>query len=67
MFHAIDLFDIQAQLEDLADHANLICPLLVSSFGTSAAGADAVMDTNMPEVLTAEQLTPLYQLVDSLL
>ena len=67
-FHAMDLYDIQAKLQDLADHAKLICPQLASNFGTSAAGADAVMDTDSPPVtLTADQLSPLYELLGSLL
>ena len=36
-FHALDLFDLQAEIADLAGHASLVAPPLASAFGTSAA------------------------------
>merc|ERR1711989_161778 len=40
-FHALDLFDLQAEIADLAGHASMVTAPLASQFGTSAADGTA--------------------------
>ena len=66
-FHAGDLFYIEAKASDLAEHTRLLCPSLVSYFGSSSAGEGLVVDVASPVSLTGDQMKPLKQLIGGLL
>ena len=65
-FHALDLFDLQAEIADLAGHASLVAPPLASSFGTSAADGNGV-NYDPDATVSYRDLAPMYDMISRLL
>ena len=66
-FHALDLFDLQAEVADLAGHASLVAPPLASAFGTSAAELVGRGTYDPDTTVTYRDLAPLYDMISRLL
>ena len=66
-FHAMDLYDIQQQVVDLAGHASLTCPQLASNFGTSASSHGSQAEYDPSQTVSVGQITPLYHILGCLL
>ena len=65
-FHALDLFDLQAEVADLAGHASLVAPPLASAFGTSAADGVGV-NYDPDATVSYRDLAPMYDMIGRLL
>ena len=65
-FHALDLFDLQAEIADLAGHASLVAPPLASAFGTSAADGVGV-NYDPDATVSYRDLAPMYDMISRLL
>ena len=65
-FHALDLFDLQVEIQDLAGHASLVAAPLASQFGTSAAdGTGVIYDPDA--TVSYRDLAPMYEMISRLL
>ena len=65
-FHALDLFDLQEDLKELAGHASLVAPPLASNFGSSTAdGTGVIYDPDA--TVTYRDLAPMYDMIGRLL
>ena len=65
-FHALDLFDLQVEIQDLAGHASLVAPPLASSFGASAADGNGVI-YDPDATVSYRDLAPMYDMISRLL
>ena len=65
-FHALDLFDLQAEIADLAGHASLVAPPLASAFGASAADGVGV-NYDPDATVSYRDLAPMYDMIGRLL
>ena len=65
--HVLDLFDMQAEVTDLAGHASLVAPPLASAFGTSAAELVGRGTYDPDTTVTYRDLAPLYDMISRLL
>ena len=63
-FHALDLFDLQAEVQDLAGHASLVASPLASAFGASAADG---VGYDPDATVTYRDLAPMYDMISRLL
>merc|ERR1711867_15199 len=65
-FHALDLFDLQVEIQDLAGHASLVAAPLASQFGTSAAdGTGVIYDPSA--TVSYRDLAPTHEMISRLL
>ena len=65
-FHALDLFDIQQDVADLAGHASLVCPQLASTFGTSASESVGQVEYDPSQTVSLGQIAPLFEMIGRL-
>ena len=65
-FHALDLFDIQQDVVDLAGHASLVCPQLASTFGTSASESVGQVEYDASQTVSLGQIAPLFEMIGRL-
>ena len=66
-FHALDLFDLQAEIADIAGHASLVAPPLASAFGASAADGVGQVNFDPDATVTYRDLAPMYDMISRLL
>ena len=66
-FHAMDLFDGQAEAQDLANHASLVAPPLASNFGTSASDSVGQVAYDPDKTVTYREIAPVWELIGRLL
>ena len=66
-FHAMDLFDGQAEAQDLANHASLVAPPLASNFGTSASDSVGQVAYDPDKTVTYREIAPVWNLIGRLL
>ena len=66
-FHALDLFDAQSEVTDLAGQASLVAPPLASNFGTSAAESVGQVDYDPDTTVTYREIAPVWDLIGRLL
>ena len=65
-FHALDLFDLQVEIQDLAGHASLVAAPLASNFGTPAADGTGV-NYDPDATVSYRDLAPMYDMIGRLL
>merc|ERR1712239_82940 len=65
-FHALDLFDLQAEITDLAGHASLVAAPLAFQFGASAADGVGV-NYDPDATVSYRDLAPMYNMISHLL
>ena len=64
--HVLDLFDMQAEVADLAGYASLVAPPLASAFGTSAAELVGRGTYDPDTTVTYRDLAPLLDIISRL-
>ena len=65
-FHALDLFDLQVEIQEIAAHASMVAAPLASNFGSSAAdGNGDIYDPNA--TVSYRDLAPMYDMIGRLL